>query len=170
MAPNVNNYQSQPKVWMNGQYMPANKGVDGKWYVEIDGKRVEVDPNDVFGMNSKWEELDQSFEERKEFHATWRDHWLQLQQAAGEAYTKAKEAYSLASRKYSEIVQGLSFSELEGSRKKEAKQYRAEMSDANTQRIRATSDSIFYGRLASDETFCMQDYTNLQGLAAHMMG
>ena len=39
--------------------MPANKGIDGKWYVEIDGKRVEVDPNDLFGMNSKWEELNQ---------------------------------------------------------------------------------------------------------------
>ena len=70
---------SQPKVWINGQYMPANKGIDGKWYVEIDGKHVEVDPNDLFGINSKWEELNQSFEEQKVKHAGWRQHWLDLQ-------------------------------------------------------------------------------------------
>lgn len=44
------------------------------------------------------------------------------------------------------------------------------MSTAGTQKRRAVSDSIFYGRLAVDETFCMQDYTNLQSLASHMQG
>lgn len=89
---------SQPKVWINGQYMPANKGIDGKWYVEIDGKRVEVNPNDLFGINSKWEELNQSFEEQKVKHAGWRQHWLDLQGKASSAYDAAVSAYKQASK------------------------------------------------------------------------
>lgn len=161
---------SQPKVWINGHYMPASKGVDGNWYVEIDGQRVKVDPNDLFGMNSKWEELNSDFEEQKEKHAGWRQHWLDLQGKASAAYTAAKSAYKQAYTKYEEVTQGLNFSELEGSQREEAKQYRADMSSAGTQKRRAVSDSIFYGRLAADETYCMQDYTNLQSLAAHMQG
>ena len=161
---------SQSKVWINGQYMPANKGIDGKWYVEIDGKHVEVDPNDLFGINSKWEELNQSFEEQKVKHAGWRQHWLDLQGKASSAYDAAVSAYKQASKKYNEVTQGLNFSELEGSQREEAKQYRADMSTAGAQKRRAVSDSIFYGRLAVDEAYCMQDYTNLQSLASHMQG
>ena len=138
---------SQPKVWINGQYMPANKGIDGKWYVEIDGKHVEVDPNDLFGINSKWEELNQSFEEQKVKHAGWRQHWLDLQGKASSAYDAAGSAYKQASKKYNEVTQGLNFSELEGSQREEAKQYRADMSTAGAQKRRAVSDSIFYGIL-----------------------
>ena len=164
----VSNQSQQPKVWINGQYMPANKEADGKWYVEIDGKRVEVDPNDLFGVNKHWEELDKSFEERKEFHNGWKNHWLALQGLAGEAYDAAIGAYKNASRKYAEITQGLSFSELAGSKKEEAQQYMVEMSTAGSQKRRAVSDSIFYGRLAADEAFAMQDYTNMQAVAYKM--
>ena len=73
-----------------------------------------------------------------------------------------------ASKKYNEVTQGLNFSELEGSQRKEAKQYRYEMADAGAQKRRAVSDSIFYGRLAADEAYNMQDYTNLQALAYKM--
>ena len=83
--------------------MPANKGIDGKWYVEIDGKHVEVDPNDLFGINSKWEELNQSFEEQKVKHAGWRQHWLDLQGKASSAYDAAVSAYKQASKKYNEV-------------------------------------------------------------------
>lgn len=164
MGTTVSN-NTQPKVWINGQYMPANKGVDGNWYVEVDGKRVKVDPNDLFGMNQHWEELDKSFEERKEFHAGWKDHWMALQGKASEAYNAAIGAYKEASKKYNEVTQGLNFSELEGSQREEAKQYRYEMADAGAQKRRAVSDSIFYGRLAADEAYNMQDYSNLQALA-----
>lgn len=39
----------------------------GKWYVEIDGKRVVVDPNDLFGMNndSRIEKFDEEIKEGK---------------------------------------------------------------------------------------------------------
>lgn len=161
----VSNQSQQPKVWINGQYMPASREADGKWYVEVDGKLVEVDPNDLFGVNSHWEELDASFEERKEFHKGWKNHWLALQGLAGDAYNAAIGAYKTASQKYAEVTQGLSFSELTGSKKKEAQQYMTEMSAAGSQKRRAVSDSIFYGRLAVDEAFAMQDYSNLQAVA-----
>ncbi len=160
--------QSQPKVWMNGQYIPANKGTDGKWYVEIDGKRVKVDQNDLFGLNSNWEKLDKSFEDRKEFHAGWKQHWLDLAGAAGDAYNAAIGAYKDATKKYNEVTQGLSFSELQGSQKEEAKQYKAEISSASSQKRRAVSDSIFYGRLAVNETYTLQDINNLQAIASKM--
>lgn len=43
---------TQPKVWINGQYLPATQDkVSGDWYVVIDGKKVKVDKNDLFGVN-----------------------------------------------------------------------------------------------------------------------
>jgi len=169
MAPSVNNH-SQAKVWVNGHYMPANKGVDGKWYVEIDGKRVEVDPNDLFGMNSKWEELDQSFEEQKENRKGWMQHWQELQGKASEMYTAASNTFRKTSTIYEEFMRktGRKYSELTGAQKAEADGYLAEMSSARKQKNRASSDSIFYGRMAADEAYAMQDITNLQMVANHM--
>ena len=112
--------------------------------------------------------MDASFEERKEFHKGWKNHWLALQGLAGDAYNAAIGAYKTASQKYAEVTQGLSFSELTGSKKKEAQQYMTEMSAAGSQKRRAVSDSIFYGRLAVDEAFAMQDYSNLQAVAFKM--
>ncbi len=160
--------QTQSKVWINGQYLPAKEGIDGKWYVEIDGKRVEVDKNDLFGINKHWQKLDESFEERKGFHNKWKNYWLALQGKASEAYNSAISAYDTAAKKYNEVTHGLSFSELEGHQLKEAKVYKTQMTDAGSQRRRATSDCIFYGRLAADEAFAMQDYTNLQAVANKM--
>ena len=52
------------KVWYNGQYRPAEKGADGKLYVVDDnGERIEVDPNDLLGMNSDITEYPQKMVE-----------------------------------------------------------------------------------------------------------
>ena len=56
-TPNITT-QNQAKVWINGQYRTA-VNTNGKWYVEIDGKRIEVDPNDIFGINSNITECPQ---------------------------------------------------------------------------------------------------------------
>ena len=48
----VTNNSEQAKVWVNGQYLPATKASNGEWFVVIDGKRVKVDKNDLFGVNS----------------------------------------------------------------------------------------------------------------------
>lgn len=164
----VSKNTQQAKIWINGHYMPANKGTDGNWYVEIDGKHIKVDPNDLFGINKQWENLNESFEERKNFHAGWKDHWMALQEKASKAYNTAIEAYKEASKKYNEVTQGMKYSELEGLQRKEAQEYRYQMTDADAQKRRAVSDSIFYGRLATDEAYNIQDYTYLQTIANKM--
>ena len=166
---NVSN-QSQPKVWINGHYMPANKDVNGKWYVEIDGKRVEVDPNDLFGMNNKWEELDESFESQKENRKGWMAHWQGLQDKANAMYKSASETYKEYTNLYVGFLRqtGKKYSELTASEKTEADGYRNPMLDSRAQRNRATSDSIFYARMAADEAFALQDLTNLQAVANKM--
>ena len=45
----VTNNSEQAKVWVNGRYLPATKASNGEWFVVIDGKRVKVDKNDLFG-------------------------------------------------------------------------------------------------------------------------
>ena len=48
----VTNNSEQAKVWVNGQYLPATKASNGEWFVVIDGKKIKVDKNDLFGVNS----------------------------------------------------------------------------------------------------------------------
>lgn len=55
----ISNSTQQAKVWINGQYKEAIKNADGNWYVEIDGKMTKVDPNDLFGMNTRVTECPQ---------------------------------------------------------------------------------------------------------------
>lgn len=162
--------QSQPKVWINGHYMPANKGVDGKWYVEIDGKRVEVDPNDLFGMNSKWEELDKSFEAQINNRKGWMEHWQGLQEKASEMYTKAIEDFDTYCDLFTGYMckTGKKYSELKGREKNEADKYRNPMMSSKSQKIRTEADIIFYGRMTADEGYAMQDLTNLQAVASKM--
>lgn len=47
------NSSNQAQALVNGHYMPATKYSDDKWYVIIDGKRVEVDNNNLFGINKE---------------------------------------------------------------------------------------------------------------------
>ena len=52
MSLGVNNNSEQAKVWINGQYKVATQTSNGDWFVEIDGKKVKVDKNDLFGVNN----------------------------------------------------------------------------------------------------------------------
>ena len=168
MAPFITSLNTQqPKVWMDGHYVSANKASDGKWYVEVNGVKKEVDKNDLFGMNN-WDKLNASFEEQLASHDKWKQHWLTLQGNASKAYENAIAAFKNSSKKYEEITQGCKINELEGSKKKEAKEYYANMTSASASKRRAVSDSIFYGRMAVDEAFYMHDISNLQGIANHM--
>ena len=165
MAPYVTSSNTQqPKVWMDGHYVPANKASDGKWYVEVDGVKKEVDKNDLFGMNN-WDKLNASFEEQLASHDKWKQHWLTLQDNASKAYENAIAAYKNFSKKYEEITQGCKINELEGTKKKEAKQYYANMTSASASKRRAVSDSIFYGYMAAGEALYKQGISNLQGIA-----
>lgn len=52
MAPLGVKHSEQAKVWVDGQYQTATKTSNGDWFVEINGKQVKVDKNDLFGINS----------------------------------------------------------------------------------------------------------------------
>lgn len=167
MAPNVTSSNNEmPKVWYSGHYVAAKQ--DGnKFYIEVNGVKKEVDKNDLFGMNS-WEKLNESFEEQIENHNKWKNHWQELQNKASEMYENAVATFKKSSKKYYEITQGRNLNELEGTKKEEAKQYYSDMRSAKSTQIRSASDSNFYGRMTVDETFYMQDISNLQGVANHM--
>jgi len=174
MAPTVTTTLSgREETLINGRKYPVFSDNNGKKYVVIDGKRVNIkDP--LFKAKAdnayNWEKLDESFEEQKSSHKSWKEHWLSQQGKAGEIYESAISAYKNAKKQYEEILSsaGCEFKELQGSAKQEAEEYHSAMTSASAQKRRAISDSIFYGRLAVDETFAMNDVTNLQAVAAKM--
>ena len=167
MAPNVtSSNREMPKAWYNGHSFPA-KQEGSKFYIEVNGVKKEVNKNDLFGMNN-WDKLNESFDEQLASHDKWKQHWLTLQGNASKAYENAIAAFKESSKKYEEITQGCKINELEGTKKKEAQEYYANMTSASASKRRAVSDSIFYGYMAAGEAFYMQDIGNLQGIANHM--
>lgn len=158
--------REMPKAWYNGHYLPV-KQEGSKFYIEVNGVKKEVDKNDLFGMNN-WDKLNESFYEQLASHDKWKQHWLTLQGNASKAYENAIAAFKESSKKYEEITQGCKINELEGTKKKEAQEYYANMTSASSSKRRAVSDSIFYGYMAADEAFYMQDIGNLQKVANHM--
>lgn len=164
MAPNVtSSNREMPKAWYKGHYFPV-KQEGSKFYIEVNGVKEKVDKNDLFRMNN-WDKLNESFEEQLANHDNWKQHWLTLQGNASKAYENAIAAYKNFSKKYEEITQGCKINELEGSKKKEAQEYYANMTSASASKRRAVSDSIFYGRMAVDEALYKQGISNLQGIA-----
>ena len=164
MAPNVtSSNREMPKAWYNGHYLPA-KQEGSKFYIEVNGVKKEVDKNDLFGMNN-WDKLNESFEEQLANHDKWKQHWLTLQGNASKAYENAIAAYKNFSKKYEEITQGCKINELEGTKKKEAKEYYANMTSASASKRRAVSDTIFYGYMAAGEASNENGISNLIGIA-----
>ena len=167
MAPNVtSSNREMPKAWYNGHYHPA-KQEGNKFYIEVNGVKIDVDKNDLFSMNSN-KKLDKSFEEQKANHTKWEKHWLDLKDAANLMYENATVSYKNAYKKFSEITQGKKIDDLEGSKKEEAKAFYADMRNSTSAKIRGESDSIFYGRLAVDEMYSINNVNNLQTIAKYM--
>ena len=167
MAPNVtSSNREMPKAWYNGHSFPA-KQEGSKFYIEVNGVKKEVNKNDLFSMND-WDKLNESFDEQLASHDKWKQHWLTLQGNASKAYKNAIDAFKKSSKKYEEITQGCKINELEGAKKKEAKQYYANMTSASASKRRAVSDSIFYGYMAAGEALYKQGISNLQEVANHM--
>ena len=164
MAPNVtSSNREMPKAWYKGHYFPV-KQEGSKFYIEVNGVKKEVYKNDLFGMNN-WDKLNESFEEQLASHDKWKQHWLTLQGNASKAYENAIAAFKESSKKYEEITQGCKINELEGTKKKEAQEYYANMTSASASKRRAVSDSIFYGYMAAGEALYKQGISNLQGIA-----
>lgn len=164
MAPNVtSSNREMPKAWYNGHYLPA-KQEGSKFYIEVNGVKKEVNKNDLFGMNN-WDKLNESFEEQLASHDKWKQHWLTLQGNASKAYENAIAAFKNSSKKYEEITQGCKINELEGTKKKEAQEYYANMTSASASKRRAVSNTIFYGYMAAEEASYKNGISNLQGIA-----
>ncbi len=143
------------------------------FYMDDNGKRVYINLEELKTssiMDKKWAGVQESCEKQKEFHATWRDKWLALAGAATEKYKAGMESLKSTTNEYTQFLnkQGCKYSELRGAEKKEADGYLSNMSDARSQRNRGRSDSIFYSRLAVDESYSIQDWNNLQAIASKM--
>lgn len=136
----VTNNSEQAKVWVNGRYLPATKASNGEWFVVIDGKRVKVDKNDLFGVNSDLTEHPQRLVNYYKELSAKNDEKINGLKAMGEAL-KAQfkyvqnQYYGLLSKfdvdKYSDIY--------DEAQKAEAQELYSDLSDLN-QGITANSN------------------------------
>ena len=80
------------------------------------------------------------------------------------------EALKSSTRDYYQFLsdQGCKYHELRGTAKKEADKYLTDISDARRMKNRGCSASIFYGRLAVDESCSMTDWTYMEAIADKM--
>ena len=126
----VTNNSEQAKVWMNGQYLPATKASNGEWFVVIDGKKVKVDKNDLFGVNSNLTEHPQKLVNYYDKLIAENNEKIDFLKATGEALKAQfkgvqKQYYGLLSKfgvdKYSDID--------DESQKAEAKKFYSDLSD-----------------------------------------
>lgn len=143
------------------------------FYMDDNGKRVYINLEELKSvsiMDKKWAGVQESCEKQKKFHANWRDKWLALAGSATEKYKAGLETLKSTTNEYTQFLnkQNCKYSELRGAEKKEADGYLSSMSDARSQKNRGCSDSIFYNRLAADESFSIQDWNNLQAIATKM--
>lgn len=108
----VTNNSEQAKVWVNGQYLPATKASNGEWFVEINGKKVKVDKNDLFGVNSNLTEHPQKLVDYYDELINKNNEKINSLKAVGESIRAQmkgvqKQYYGLLSKfgvnKYSEI-------------------------------------------------------------------
>lgn len=126
----VTNNSEQAKVWMNGQYLPATKASNGEWFVVIDGKKVKVDKNDLFGVNSNLTEHPQKLVNYYDGLIEKNKKKIYYLKAKGEALKAQfkgvqKQYYELLSKfgvdKYSDID--------DEAQKAEAKKFYSDLSD-----------------------------------------
>ena len=165
----VSRKAQQPKVWVNGQYMPANKSTDGNWYVEIDGKRVKVDPNDLFGMNKSLTSTPEHFisyyENIIEDSKNTRKTLAKLESSLKDQLSIAKEKYntflsSIGVKKYNEITNA--------TQRTTAREYRKDLSNISGDITRTKND--YYGECLRGFDACLEksDWLSQYQLAQHV--
>ena len=139
----VTNNSEQAKVWVNGQYLPATKASNGEWCVVIDGKRVKVDKNDLFGVNSNLTEHPQRLVNYYDKLIEKNNEKIDYLKAMGEALKAQikgvqKQYYGLLSKfgvdKYSDIA--------DEAQKAEAKKFYSDLSNLKMAKT-ANSNSLF---------------------------
>ena len=161
----VTNNSEQAKVWVNGQYLPATKASNGEWFVEIDGKRVKVDKNDLFGVNNNLTGLvnyyDKLIAENNE-----KIDYLKATGEALKAQLKGvqKQYYGLLSKfgvnKYSDID--------DETQKAEAKKFYTDMSDLKMAKTANSNREYSAYMTAFDYALEKGNWQNQLNLAEHV--
>ena len=165
----VTNNSEQAKVWVNGQYLPATKASNGEWFVVIDGKRVKVDKNDLFGVNSNLTEhpqrlvnyYDELIEKNNE-----KINYLKSKGEALKAQFKGvqKQYYELLSKfgvdKYSDID--------DEAQKAEAKKFYSDLSDLKMAKTANSNREYSAYMTAFDYALEKGNWQNQLNLAEHV--
>lgn len=173
MAP-ITNHTYATSQYIDGKTRNIETDRYGKtFYVDDNGNRVYINLEELRTtsiMDDKWAGVKQDCQEQQQFHAKWRDKWLALAGVANEKYKAGMETLKSTTREYTQFLsnKGCKYNELRGSEREEANQYLSDISDARRMKNRGSSDSIFYGRLAVDESCSMTDWTYMEAIADKM--
>lgn len=165
----VTNNSEQAKVWMNGQYLPATKASNGEWFVVIDGKKVKVDKNDLFGVNSNLTEHPQKLVNYYDGLIEKNNEKINYLKAKGEALKAQfkgvqKQYYGLLSKfgvdKYSDID--------DEAQKAEAKKFYSDLSDLRMAKTANSNREYSAYMRAFDYTLEKGNWENQLNLAEHV--
>lgn len=165
----VTNNSEQAKVWMNGQYLPATKASNGEWFVVIDGKKVKVDKNDLFGVNSNLTEHPQKLVNYYDGLIEKNNEKINYLKAKGEAIKAQfkgvqKQYYGLLSKfgvdKYSDID--------DEAQKAEAKKFYSDLSDLRMAKTANSNREYSAYMRAFDYTLEKSNWENQLNLVEHV--
>ncbi len=165
----VTNNSEQAKVWMNGQYLPATKASNGEWFVVIDGKKVKVDKNDLFGVNSNLTEHPQKLVNYYDGLIEKNNEKINYLKAKGEALKAQfkgvqKQYYGLLSKfgvdKYSDID--------DEAQKAEAKKFYSDLSDLRMAKTANSNREYSAYMTAFDYALEKGNWENQLNLAEHV--
>ena len=165
----VTNNSEQAKVWMNGQYLLATKASNGEWFVVIDGKKVKVDKNDLFGVNSNLTEHPQKLVNYYDGLIEKNNEKINYLKAKGEALKAQfkgvqKQYYELLSKfgvdKYSDID--------DEAQKAEAKKFYSDLSDLRMAKTANSNREYSAYMRAFDYTLEKGNWQNQLNLAEHV--
>ena len=165
----VTNNSEQAKVWVNGQYLPATKASNGEWFVVIDGKKVKVDKNDLFGLNSNLTEHPQRLVNYYDKLIAENNEKIDYLKTAGEALKAQikgvqKQYYGLLSKfgvdKYSDID--------DEAQKAEAKKFYSDLSDLKMAKTANSNREYSAYMTAFDYALEKGNWQNQLNLAEHV--
>ena len=165
----VTNNSEQAKVWMNGQYLPATKASNGEWFVVIDGKKIKVDKNDLFGVNSNLTEHPQRLVNYYDKLIAENNKKIDGLKARGEALKAQfkvvqKQYYGLLSKfgvdKYSDID--------DEAQKAEAKKFYTDLSDLKMAKTANSNREYSAYMTAFDYALEKGNWQNQLNLAEHV--
>lgn len=165
----VTNNSEQAKVWVNGRYLPATKASNGEWFVVIDDKRVKVDKNDLFGVNSNLTEHPQRLVNYYDKLIAENNKKIDFLKTAGEALKARikgvqKQYYGLLSKfgvdKYSDID--------DEAQKAEAKKFYTDLSDLKMAKTANSNRQFTACNTQLDYISQLGNWLNLLNLAKHV--